>query len=68
MISKDLSNQMLADGKAFAFNLLEKYMRHVKQCEGTDFVDQIGVASISGVRFNLNEEHVLRSISEEINR
>lgn len=45
--------------------LLKKYMDHVTECEGIDFVDQIGCAH-SDVEFTAEEIAELERISGEL--
>lgn len=47
--------------------LLEKYMRHVAQCEGIDFTDRLNERPTSDVEFDVNEIEALKEISKAIN-
>lgn len=46
-------------------SLLKKYMQHVENCEGVNFVSDIG-ASWSGIDFNKEEKDLLERLDEEI--
>lgn len=43
--------------------LLEKYMRHVMQCEGIDFTDRLNERMSSEVEFERDEVVELKQIS-----
>lgn len=45
--------------------LLKKYIRHVGECEGTDFVGYIGVY-MSEVEFTPEEKQKMEEISNEV--
>lgn len=45
--------------------LLKKYMAHIKDCEGCDFIINIG-DYMSNQSFSNNEMYLIREISEEI--
>jgi hypothetical protein len=47
-------------------HLLRKYMDHVRQCEGIDFVDRIGESCCSNVRFSDEEKIVLTRLSRAL--
>ena len=46
--------------------LLEKYMRHVHQCEGIDFTDRLNERMSSEVRFSDDEAAALTELSNQI--
>lgn len=48
--------------------LLEKYMRHVRQCEGADFTEQLNNLLLSEVVFGEEEVRTLKEISFEISK
>jgi len=48
-----------------SISLLKKYMQHVENCEGVNFVSDIGM-SWSGIEFNKEEKALLEKLDEEI--
>lgn len=45
-------------------DLLSRYMLHVLQCEGTDFIDRLNEAMSSDVEFSADEVAELRRLSQ----
>lgn len=46
--------------------LLKKYMQHVLDCEGTDFVWQLNSGGPCDVEFTAEEVEILEKLSEDI--
>lgn len=48
-----------------SISLLKKYMQHVENCEGVNFVSDIGM-SWSGIEFSKEEKALLEKLDKEI--
>lgn len=49
-------------------DLLTKYMRHVRQCEGADFTDRLNEKSASEVEFTTEEVETLKAASADVHK